>query len=540
MDGLPGNLARPVDAGPPIAPLPVDRTPLLLITAEEAWPVFETLFLDARAEVRMGFRIFDLSTPLYSPRAREIGRDWFDLVIHTLGRGVDVSLVLADFDPVVGAEIHRLTWRSMRMFAAAREIARAAGATGRLQVTAALHPASVAPAARLALYLNIRAEVIERIGRLKGLAEGARDRALAEMPGLARHILRHGPHLRASRWPVPELIPATHHQKMAVFDRERLYIGGLDLNPRRFDTKAHDRPADETWHDVQVLVDGPVARDADAHLGEFLDECARRRPVAQRRGRLLRTLSTSRAWRGLSMSPEPAIREIEAAHLDALRTVERFVYLESQFFRSRHVARALAAAARRNPRLTCILLLPAAPEELAFENRAKPDMRYGEFLQARYLRKIERAFGDRLFVTTPAAPRRMPEEMRRAHARAGVRAAPLVYVHAKVSIFDDALCLVSSANLNGRSMRWDTETGVAFSDPAVVRRFRDRLFAHWLPEDAGREFYAPSTAKGAWARLGAENAASPPERRRGFVMPYDTDLAEDFGADLPVIPEEMV
>ena len=540
MDGVPGNLARAIDAGPAIAPLPMDRTPLLLITAEEAWPVFESLFLDAREEVRMGFRIFDLSTPLYSPRGRAVGRDWFDLVIHTLKRGVDVHLALADFDPVVAAETHRLTWRSMRMLIAAAEVARGEGAAGRLHAVAAMHPASVSPVARAALVLNIRTEVAERIEKLKGMAEGVRDRALAEMPGLARHIWRKGPHLRPSRWPVPELIPATHHQKMAVFDRERLYIGGLDLNPRRFDTKAHALPADETWHDVQVLVDGEVARDAHAHLSEFLDECARRRPVAPKRGRLLRTLSTSRTWRGVSMSPEPAVQEIEAAHLDALRTVERFVYLESQFFRSRHVARALAEAARRSPRLTCILLLPAAPEELAFENRSKLDMRYGEFLQAKCLRKIERAFGERLFVASPAAPRRMPAEERRARERAGLRAAPIVYVHAKVSVFDDALCLVSSANLNGRSMRWDTETGVAFTDPATVRRFRERLFAHWLPADAGKELYAPSTAAGAWKRLAARNAASPPEQRRGFVMPYDVSLAEEFGADLPVIPEEMV
>ena len=535
MDGVPGNLARPVDAGPAIEPLSLARLPLLLVTAEEAWPVFETLFLDARADIRMGFRLFDLSTALYSPRARAIGRDWFDLVIHTLRRGVDIHIALADFDPVVAAETHRLSWRSMRMFAAAAEVARGAGATGRLTAIAAMHPASVSPAARMALYLNIRTEVSEQIGRLAALAEGVRDRALAEMPGFAQHVLSRGKVLRPSRWPVPELIPATHHQKMAVFDDERLYIGGLDLNPRRFDTKRHDRPAEETWHDVQVVVDGPVVRHARAHLDEFRDECALRRPVAPRRGGLLRTLSTARTWRGMSMSPRPALREIEEAHVDALNAVERFVYLESQFFRSRHVARALAAAAQRNPHLTCILILPAAPEELAFDNRTKADMRFGEFLQARCLRKIGRAFGPRLLVATPAAPRRVPPR-----GRATVHAAPLVYVHAKVSIFDDALCILSSANLNGRSMRWDTETGIAFDDPAVVRAFRRRLFAHWLPGDAGPEHFAPSTAMGAWTRLARANAAGAPEARRGFVMPYDVDLAEAFGADLPVIPEEMV
>ena len=95
----------------------------------------------------MGFRIFDLSTPLYSPRGRAVGRDWFDLVIHTLKRGVDVHLALADFDPVVAAETHRLTWRSIRMLVAAAEVARGEGAAGRLHAAAAMHPASVSPVA---------------------------------------------------------------------------------------------------------------------------------------------------------------------------------------------------------------------------------------------------------------------------------------------------------------------------------------------------------------------------------------------------------
>ena len=535
MDGLPGNLVEPPphERAHPVGNL--DDLPRIMITAEEAYPVLEALFLRAREEVRMGFRIFDPATPLYSAEGRAVGRDWFDLVLHTLCRGVDVEVVISDFDPVVASETHRLTWRSIRMLTAVRELARAAGAAGRLRAVAAMHPARVAPAARLALYGNIRAEVRERIAWLGRMEEAERARALAEMPGLERWIHGSGGRMRPVRWPVPDLVPATHHQKLAVFDRETLFIGGLDVNERRFDTKDHDRDAPQTWHDIQVLVGGREAADAHAHLGRFLDEVALRRPVAPSGGTILRTLSTARRFRGVSMAPEPAVAEIEEAHVEAVGRAERFVYLESQFFRSRPLAAAMARAARANPSLTCILMLPAAPEELAFEGREKVDMRYGEFLQARCLRKIRRAFGSRLFVGAPARAVRHHTD-----GRDTLRAAPIVYVHAKASFFDDRLCIISSANLNGRSFRWDTEAGVTFADPEVIRAFRLRCFDHWLPDDAAPEARAPGSAVGAWTRLAAQNAAAPPQRRRGFVMPYEFEPGERFGRDLVAVPEELV
>ncbi len=535
-DGAPGILTAGSPA-PEAADAPGDLAdlPRILITAEEAFPALEGLFLSARREIRMGFRIFDPATPLYSDAGRAVGRDWFDLLVHTLMRGVDVELVLSDFDPIVAAETHRLTWRSIRMLIAAREVAQAQGGTGRLRTLAAMHPARISPAAKLALYANIRAEILERIEALAAMSPSGRDRALAEMPGLARWIRRSGEAMRPVRWPVPDLVPATHHQKLAVFDRERLYIGGLDLNERRFDTKEHVRGASQTWHDIQVLVDGPVAEEAHAHLGRFLAEVSGDAAVAPAAPRLMRTLSTRRSFRGLSMAPRPAVAELEEAHLRGVAAADRFVYLESQFFRSRPLASALADAARARPSLTCILMLPAAPEEVAFQRREKMDMRYGEFLQARCIRKLRRAFGSRLFVGTPARPVRGETG-----GRDSVRGAPIVYIHAKASFFDDRLGIVSSANLNGRSFRWDTEAGVRFEDAAIVRAFRERCFAHWLGPDAPPEAHAPGTAAGAWARIAAANAALPPERRSGFLLPYDVGPAEAFGTDLPGVPEEMV
>jgi phosphatidylserine/phosphatidylglycerophosphate/cardiolipin synthase-like enzyme len=65
------------------------------------------------------------------------------------------------------------------------------------------------------------------------------------------------------------------------------------------------------------------------------------------------------------------------------------------------------------------------------------------------------------------------------------RAGGKIIVHSKVSVFDDRIARVGSANLNNRSGGFDTECELAVqSEDAVVRRnigaFRDRLVGHFL------------------------------------------------------------
>ncbi|HEY6917833.1 MAG TPA: phospholipase, partial [Tabrizicola sp.] len=95
----------------------------ILVTAAEAYPALERAFLDARHEIVAGFRVFDLKTRLRSVEARKVGSTWFDLMIHTLRRGVSVRIVLSDFDPIARPRLHRATWRTVRMFWAAAEMA---------------------------------------------------------------------------------------------------------------------------------------------------------------------------------------------------------------------------------------------------------------------------------------------------------------------------------------------------------------------------------------------------------------------------------
>ncbi|TNF16079.1 MAG: phospholipase [Rhodobacteraceae bacterium] len=506
----------------------------LLLTAAEAYPALEAAFLDSRHEILASFRVFDLNTTLRSSRAREVGDTWFDLIVYVLRRGVEIRMDLCDFDPCARPELHRMTWSSIRMFAAARELA---GPRAKLRVRALMHPARAGIVPRLAFTPLVWRKLKGHSGWLNEMPKTERLTALRDMPGLAQYLSQ-GDDGTFSRKPgiLPELCPATHHQKLAVFDGKRLYIGGLDLDDRRYDTPAHARKGEQTWHDVQLMMSGPVVKEAKAHLEGFHESCAGADEARPPR-RLLRTLSQRRKRNLSHIAPRIYRTEIESAHEMLISRAQQLIYLETQYFRSRDLARHLAKAARSNPRLGLILMLPAAPEDLAFADKPGLDVRYGEALQARAIETLMEGFGSRLFVGCPARPR-TPDAQDDGVIRS--KGAPLVYVHAKVSIFDDEAALITSANLNGRSLRWDTEAGVYLRRNDGIEAMRHRIMRHWLPSAPEEAFFDPTRAVSAWAELARMNAAQPVEDRRGFLLPYDLDAAKRAGRRLPFIPEEMV
>lgn len=490
----------------------------LLIEAAEAYPAFEQRVLSAEREIVLGFRVFDPETRLRSQAARQIGDTWQDLLAYVLRRGVDVQLFLSDFDPLVATDLHEQSWATVRAL-------RAMGAAlppgaGRLSVRPLLHPARLGLLPRAVFWPLIR----YRLWRLSG--QGA----------LAEHQHRR-PRLQAmlDRAHAVTAFPASHHQKVAVIDERWLYIGGLDLDERRYDDPEHRRPAQATWHDVQLLLEDPArARAARDHIRALPLSTAGKRTPAPAPG-LLRTLSARRSRPNLwHLSPKTLCAELSDRHLQRIAGAQNLIYLETQFFRDRGLARALAARARENPRLRVILILPAAPETVAFRDRPSLDGRYGDHLQSRCIDDLRAAFGERCLVLSPVQRRRHGGQDALAD-RAALGGAPIIYVHAKVSVFDDAAAIVSSANLNGRSMRWDTELGVELKEQA--RHIRDRLHAHWWPGISTPpldQFFAQ------WRALVAQNLHCPPDRRCGFLVPYDHDAARLTALAVPGAPEEIV
>ncbi|WP_311200375.1 phospholipase D family protein [Jannaschia sp. W003] len=521
-------------AGEAMATTDGDGAPVeILVTAAEAYPAFERLVLGARREITAGFRIFDMSTRLRSDEAQAVGRDWFDLLLHVVRRGVRLRLLLSDFDPVVGTELHGLTWRTMRQAAALAELA---GPDARIEAIASLHPARIGVLARLALWPRVDRMLREKAADLLHLERPRRARFLQGHPHLRRLLMVDEDRTGPRRWPLPPLAPVTHHQKVAAVDGEVLYVGGLDLNERRWDSPRHEQPAEETWHDVQAIVRDPAAARALAvHLDELEDVIHLRAAPSDLGGRILRTVSARRRRGPLALSPKERLSEINDAIIGGIRTAERLIYLETQFLRSSRIASELARAARRAPGLELVVILPARPEDVAFLGARREDARFGEFLQYMAVRRIRRAFRGRVFVGSPARP-----VTAQTQGRDVFHGAPMIYVHSKVCTFDDRLAIVSSANLNGRSMHWDTEVGVPLRDPATVRHVRLRCMGAMLGGAIDPAPFAEPGGVGHWQRLAIENARTRPEARRGFMLPHLSTPARRFGRKLATVPEEMV
>ena len=501
----------------------------VLLTAAEAYPRFEEQFLDTQSEIVAGFRVFDPWTKLRSARGQMVGETWFDLIVDTLNRGITIDLTLTDFDPVVRMDMHLYAWQCLRGIIAAGEASRN---PRNLDVRITMHPARLGALPRTALWLRSVKEIRQQVARITKANDLTASELLAQAPGVRPLVKLNGKEARARRFPPPPLVPVTHHQKLAVFDGKRLYIGGLDLNNRRYDSPEHERRAEDTWHDVQVLVDGPVATEARNHLKEMQNGFLGK-PVAKPE-KLVRTMSAKRRFALPFMSPRQVVSEIADFHHDAIQRSEELIYFETQFFRDEALAKALSARAMAAPNLTLVMMLPAAPEDIAFTDTWGPDAAFGEHLQGKCLDILFDGFGSRAFVGSPVRPQTQITEGRDTHFDA-----PIIYLHAKVSIFDDHSGVISSANLNGRSLHWDTEAGVKTENEAEVAQIRQRCFAHWLGDDAGSEFYGLRTACDAWAKRAASNAQTVPEDRLGFVVPHMPSLGKEDAQPLPGVPPEM-
>ena len=489
-----------------------------LITAEEVFPALERLVAGAEGEVLLSFRLFDPRTRLRDPDIRDRGlQTWADLVAHVTRKGVRLRFLLADFDPVFAKDLHRSAWRNASGFA---DVVR-----GDAQILLAPHGQRAGLFWRLFMTPRLRRE-----------KRALRNEAPTRLTPVQRRILQQGAELR----------PVTLHQKFAVADGERCMIGGLDIDERRFDTVEHDRPPQQTWHDVSVSIGD---RDFCGALRSHFADCwnaalacgaapladraepmdATSRPQSRDDIRLVRTFSAPCPG-AARLAPVTRAAEHETTLLRLFAEAQRYVYLESQFIRHGPLVDALCAAASRQPDLQLILVLPAAPERVLFDGDNSWNARHAQWLQVNAIDRLDRAFGHRFAAVSPALGQ--PANGRVADL---ADAAP-IYVHAKVTVVDDRVALVGSANLNGRSLRWDTEASVLLRDPELATKLQRRLARKWLgPEGEDR----PAAQAATWARIAAADKARPGADRSGLVLPYPIEKSRRFARWFFVLPDEM-
>lgn len=296
----------------------------------------------------------------------------------------------------------------------------------------------------------------------------------------------------------------SHHQKMVLIrhrdrpDADVAFVGGIDLCHSRRDDAAHagdpqsqrldrrygPRPP---WHDAMVEIRGPAVIDVLATFLQRwndptpLDHNNPYRRMLQRAARMPRHATplpdvvTGQAVAGphqvqvlrtypFKRPPFPFAAEgertIARAYEHAFARATRLVYLEDQYLWSDVVARTLAEALRRRPRLQVIAVVPRFPDQ---DGRISgPPNRLGQLTAMKLLTE---AGGDRFAVYDLENDAGTP-----------------VYVHAKVCIVDDTWMTCGSDNFNRRSWTHDSELTCAVVDPdgLLPLRVRTALWSEHL------------------------------------------------------------
>jgi phosphatidylserine/phosphatidylglycerophosphate/cardiolipin synthase-like enzyme/uncharacterized membrane protein YdjX (TVP38/TMEM64 family) len=320
-------------------------------------------------------------------------------------------------------------------------------------------------------------------------------------------------------------VGASHHQKFAVVDDRVGFCGSVDLTSNRWDTPEH-RPHDPRrfnpngrlytpFHEVQAMVDGEAAQslgslfrerwqhatghrlappESTAHdpWPDFVRPDARELQVG-----LVRTQPRFLA--------QPEVRETERLYLAAIAAAERTIYIENQYLTSMTIGAALAERLKGESGPEIVVVLPR---------------RSSGWLEQSTMDALRCKVLDHLVASDH-------------HARLKIYYPCVgdtpVYVHSKLMVVDERLCVVGSANLNSRAMGLDTECSLAVeatgkNDSArAIRDLRDRLVAEHLGRPVAE--VAAALARGGLAdaieRLGG------PERR---LAPLDYRAELTFGA----------
>ena len=626
--------AFPVRPQPPVRPL---------ITAEEAYPALERAVAEATDSIWLAYRVFEPWTTLVSEAGRALGSDWTELLRAKLRQGVQVRIMISDFDAVGGTDLHENCWRCLRALSPLWE-------HGDFAALPVLHMSGAGWFWRVALWPLGIWRIAHFARRLNRQPPAERQSKIALVPGLWNG-LRVTPDGRARPKPAPPpgLYPATYHQKFAVIDHTFAMVGGLDINDRRYDDLRHMRPSNATWADVAVTTEGPLASDLGRHFvacwereaprqlartrtmhahaprgfvlppmpteaqapcppgrqrqetgeqraqadeatvsspadpgggahrqdrggdsvnvarskaeakGETVsrgsplgratrlvpDEIQNPAPgaVESERGtaQVLRTVSGQPRGRGLfRLAPKTMLDEIERGHLKLIGRARKLIYIETQFLRKRRIVDALVRAGRSRPDLKLIVVVPAAPMEVAFDGKRSLFERLGEHLQAHGARRLRRAFGRRVVLIAPLRPVPHRPDYTGTEPRAGAHGAEMIFVHTKVMTVDDDAAIAGSANLNGRSLRWDIEVSLMLEGGEAPAALRRRLFSHWLPEDAPEAAYGLDTAVEAWREIAIAEVGRPPAQRQSFIAPYAAIHARRFGRAVPGVPEDFI
>jgi len=218
------------------------------------------------------------------------------------------------------------------------------------------------------------------------------------------------------------------HRKLVLVDGEAGFVGGMNLA----ESYSEEFAGRDAWLDLVLRVEGPAVREMSR---VFLENWIRSGGTPEAAGELTaRRPDAGKA--GVQVVEGKGVlgrRGLRRSYLAMIAMARRRVFLANAYFApERPLKRALVHAARRGVRVD--LLLPGVTDVpmVRWAGRAS----YGSLLAA----------GVRI------------REMRRA------------VLHAKLAVFDDAVLLAGSANLDHRSFRHNLEIAVNAFDAGAARQ----------------------------------------------------------------------
>jgi phospholipase D1/2 len=261
----------------------------------------------------------------------------------------------------------------------------------------------------------------------------------------------------------------SHHQKFVIIDGTIAFVGGLDLCSSRWDERDHrvenplrvnrDGSPYRSFHDLQTYHVGPVARDLaelfkarwkiangqDLELPAApLDTVAELIPTVPLSSE---QVAISRTQHCAICGGEKSIREIRQLFLDAIDAAENLIYIENQYFSSEALYNGLLrrmATKKRSP-LEIILVIAKDAEGL-WEQLS---IGIAQNRIVRRLQQVARDNGHHLGIYYPASVAADGTELP-------------TYIHSKCLLVDDRFLSAGSANMNNRSMGYDTELNVSW------------------------------------------------------------------------------
>ncbi len=251
-------------------------------------------------------------------------------------------------------------------------------------------------------------------------------------------------------------VGCSHHQKIAVLDDRLAVCGGIDMTMDRWDTREHKekdrrrhRPHGRKyrpWHDATMMMEGEAARQlgvlsrerwqrsggSKLQEVEIPDESLWPEDLPVQFENVEIGIARTRAeYDGCD-----EIREIEQLLLDQIAAAKKFIYSENQYFTAPKVAEAIRKRLQEPDPPEIVLIQPDAAdgwlEQQAMDHARNCLLHSIEDIDAR------KRFG--VFVPYTGETK--------------------IYVHAKLTIFDDLVLRIGSANWNNRSMGLDSECDV--------------------------------------------------------------------------------